>query len=112
MKAENINYNEKYVNYLMKEQNDDEILKIARRLGVDYSYTTWEEEKRMVIEDCVFGMPVEKFSIEAFESDMSRECGKPISARITGDLILYNSEDKNICGYTTLKNWCNSMIKN
>lgn len=104
-------YDDIYVEYLMKELSDDEVLRIARRLGVDYSHTTWQEEKWMVIEDCVFGLPVAEFSIEAFKVDMSRECGTPISASLHGDLILYHSEDKNIRGYTTIKNWCNEMLK-
>lgn len=111
MNTYNTCHDEIYVEYLMKELSDDEVLRIARRLGVDYSYTTWKEEKWMVIEDCVYGLPTSEFSIKAFEADKSSECGKPISAILCGESIHYHSEDKNIRGYTTIKNWCNGMLK-
>ena len=104
-------YTENYVQYLMEELSDEETLKIANRLGVDYPYDTWEEGKRWIIEDCVYGMSVECFCIEAFEEDMSRERGTPIVASIIGELIIYHSEDNSIREYTTLRDWCKGMLK-
>ena len=104
-------YDENYVQYLMKELSDEETVRIAHRLGVSYPCETWEEEKRWIIQDCVYGMSVECFCIEAFEEDMSRERGKPIVAAIFGELIIYHSEDNSIREYTTLEDWCNGMLK-
>ena len=63
------------------------------------------------IPGCVYGMSVECFCIDAFVEDMSRERGKPIVAAIFGELIIYHSEDNSIREYTTLKDWCNGMLK-
>ena len=59
----------------------------------------------------MYGLPTPEFSIKVFEADKSSVCGKPISAILCGELILYHSEDKSIRGYTTIKNWCNGMLK-
>lgn len=41
---------EKMTNYL-ETLTDEEIKEIGKRMGVDYSHTTWKEERQMIIED-------------------------------------------------------------